>query len=327
MRNIMSTNSSEWTISYRHIGIILISFVLGLIAALLISNAQATTSTNFTTTELISFVLSVILSGASIVLAIAAIALGKSSELAVINRSDESIRIQTEVFTKTTDALQGIKSSTDVTEKRIEDIISGRAGDISKQIAEFANEGANVGSIDIKELEEKIKNSITGSFENKVVSEDEKKRRMERRGEYQKIRMEYEKYHDIFLYEIANKENVKILKLGHGYPRSENKDLYERYDAVYEKENKLVAVSTLEPANNDKFLRSINEMLPAFASAMKAEQIDKLYLIFFEEEADGEKFTQANQIISMMKTEISSRIQLCPVSYSETKIFAESVEL
>lgn len=68
----------EWSVSYRQIGIVILAFFLGMIAALLLSNAQLGTTTAFTTTELIGFTLSVVLAGASIVLAIAAIALGNS---------------------------------------------------------------------------------------------------------------------------------------------------------------------------------------------------------------------------------------------------------
>jgi len=138
--------NDAWTISYKHVGIIVFSFSLGLIGALLISNSQSASTTSFSTTELIGFVMSVILSGASIVLAISAIALGRSSERAVIDRSDESIRLQNEVFVRTNEALQRIEASTGVTEKRIEDIITGRVGDISQKIAGLASEGAS-GSI------------------------------------------------------------------------------------------------------------------------------------------------------------------------------------
>ena len=114
----------EWSISYKQIGVVLFAFALGVIFSLLLSNTQTGNPTTFTTTELIGFVLSVILSGASIVLALSAIALGKISEQSVL-RSDESIRLQNEVFVKTTEALQRIEASSGGIEKRIEDIISG----------------------------------------------------------------------------------------------------------------------------------------------------------------------------------------------------------
>ena len=149
--------NKAWTITYKQIGVIVLSFSLGLISALLLKNAGTTQASTFTTTELVGFVLSVIVSGASMVLAVAAIALGRASEQAVVTRSDESIRLQNEVFTKTTEALQRIEASTGVTEKRIEDIIAGRVGDISHQIAEMASKGGKQSPKDFKELEENIR--------------------------------------------------------------------------------------------------------------------------------------------------------------------------
>ena len=142
------------SVTCKQLGCLIISFLLGATVAILISNARVGTSTYFSTTELIGFALTVILSGAATVLAIAAIALGKSSEQAVIKRSDESIRLQNEVFVRTNEALQRIGTSTGVTERRIEDIISGRAGDISQWVAEKAVESKRGGPTSSKELAE-----------------------------------------------------------------------------------------------------------------------------------------------------------------------------
>ena len=140
MSSVHKSEDNERSISFKIIGIVFIAFLLGFAAFGLLNNFSEGGTINFTTIGLIGFVLTIILSGSSIVLAISAILLGKFSEQAMIQRSDDSIRIQNEVFQKTTDALQRIESSTGVTEKRIEDIISGRVGDISYKIAEIATE-------------------------------------------------------------------------------------------------------------------------------------------------------------------------------------------
>ncbi len=98
--------TKEPLISLRLIGGLVIAFLLGFTACGLARNAINSASLSFTTPELINFVLSVLSSGASIFLAIAAIALGKFSEQAIMQRSDESSRLQNEVFQETTDALQ-----------------------------------------------------------------------------------------------------------------------------------------------------------------------------------------------------------------------------
>ncbi len=313
----MSAELKEWNISYKQLGIILMSFILGLIVALFILNSQASVQTNFTTTELISFVLSVILSGASIVLAIAAISLGKLSEQAVISRSDESIRLQTKVYTKTTDALQCIKASTGVTEKRIEDIISGRAGDLSRQIAEMATDETASGNLDVKELEEKIRNSIAGSLE-KEESEEEVKRRKERRQKRLKLREEYNKHHKMLLYKFANSDDTKIIKIGHGTPDSTDEEIYSRYDGVFNKGENIIAVSTFMPEINEAYQRkNISEIITNLAIKMEPENISNLYLIFFEESEGSEIIINSKKSLTLIKDELASRIIINPVKYSE----------
>lgn len=323
----MKENNDEWSISYKQIGIIIVSFVLGLIVALLLSNSQGNMSSNFTTTELIGFVMSVILSGASIVLAIAAIALGKSSEQAVINRSDQSIRLQTEVFTKTTDALQAIKSSTDVTEKRIEDIISGRAGDLSKQIAELASDETVSGNIDVRELEEKIKKSLTQSFEKREPSEVEREERIKRRAEMKFRREQYEKHHDALLYALANKPEVKIEKLGHGTPSTDS-DPKERYDAIFTKNGVKTAISTFMPVESERMMdRGYREVLQALAAPLKNENISKLYLVQFEGHDPKWDNKSLMEAIGLMKQDIASRIDVVNIQYADTEKWADSIEL
>jgi len=322
----MDKKSEEWTISYKQIGLILMSFSLGLIVALLMSNSQNSEITNFTSTELVGFVLSVILSGASIVLAIAAIALGKSSEQAVINRSDESIRLQTEVFTKTTDALQSIKSSTGVTEKRIEDIISGRAGDISRQIAESVSDETASGNIDVKELEEKIRKSITGTME-KEETEEEKQKKEERRKKVKERREIYEKNHEKLLYAIANLPGTKILKLGHGYPTKNDTSDYSKFDAVFEKANGNIAVSTFAPMINERYvISSMAEMISNLATSFEKDNMQELKLFFFEQNSEGDIFNAATQSIHLMKDKLKNKIKLIPIKYCELDKWIEENE-
>ena len=323
----MKENKDEWSITYKQIGVVTISFVLGVIVSLLLSNSHTNTTTNFTTTELIGFVMSVILSGASIVLAIAAIALGKSSEQAIMNRSDESIRLQTEVFTKTTDALRAIKSSTDVTEKRIEDIISGRAGDLSKQIAEIATDEAVAGKINVKELEEKIRRSLTQSVDVNEESEAEKQQRQKRRVETRERRDRYLKMHDKLMYSLANNNDVKLFKLGHGTPSTEISP-FERYDAIFLKNDSKIAISTFMPLDPDHVMvRSYSDVLSALAIPLEEQNISKLYLIQFEDSEIKQDISPLEQTLTLMKPEISSRIEVVKLSYSDIENWTDSVKL
>lgn len=319
----MRNENELWKITYKQLGVILISFVIGLVTALLISNSQQDSVTSFTTTELIGFVLTVVVSGASIVLAISAIALGKTSEQAVIKRSDESIKLQTDIFTKTTDALQSIKASTGVTEKRIEDIISGRAGEISRQLAEIASDETVTGKIDMKELEEKIKKSITGTLEREETEED-KKRRMARRQELQAKRKQYHKAHDKLLYSIANKDGVGIVKFGHGTPSFDVTEEYGRFDGVFKQNKHTLAVNTFMPTEPDRYMRSsLGEIFVNLAAGVKSDNIDKLHLVLFEEDENSPMAVSANQALSTLNESFVNKTQIHAISYAQADSFSE----
>ena len=105
------------------IGLVL---VVGIVCGLLLNNFLDSKQITFGTESLISFVFTIALGAAAIILAVITIVLSRFSEDALTQRSDEGIRLQTEVFAKTTEVLSRIQASTGVTEKRIEDIISGR---------------------------------------------------------------------------------------------------------------------------------------------------------------------------------------------------------
>ncbi len=326
----MSNSSQKWVISFKQLGIIIISFVFGVIAALLLSNSQVSTVTNFTTTELIGFVLSVILSGASIVLAIAAIALGKSSEQVLISRSDESIRLQNEVFTRTTDALQNIKSSTGVTEKRLEDVISGRAGDFSKKIARIVNDESKEGPLDVDELEEKIRSSILENSK-QTEGEDVKKKRLEIRKKRRERSKTYECFHNNFLYSLINKLGAKILRLESSSPLKKTTQKYAVYDAVFEVNGQMLAVSTFAPPVDDeevKYLHNeLNTVTTRLAGGMEENGIDKLFLVFFEQREDSEYMQKAREYISPFRENLVSKINITGVHYDSVDEWVNKFQL
>ena len=313
-------NNTKWTISYSQLGLLLLTFTLGVIAALMISNVQEGSSTTFTTTELIGFVLSVILSGASIVLAVTAIALGKSSEQAVIKRSDESIRLQNEVFIKTTEALQRIEASTGVTEKRIEDIISGRVGDISHQIAELATSGGKRRPRDTKELEESIRRSLLRTIR-KESSEEELKTRKQKLIEEKEKEKRYQMSHERFLLTVANKNGVKAEKIGHGSISEEGDDLF---DGIFNLENQRIAISTFrEEVGSD----SIQEFISKGAAEVNKGNINKFIIVLFSDEEKDERARALSDQLSLMKEEIADNISIVTSSYDNPEEAAEKIKL
>lgn len=295
-------NKHRWMISYNQIGLIIFTLLLGIVLGLLVTNTQTGSPSSFTTTELIGFVLSVILSGASIVLAITAIALGKSSELSIMRRSDESIRLQNEVFIRTTDALQRIESSTGVTEKRIEDIISGRVGDISQQIAEMATGGGKYQVRDPRELEENIRKSLIKTLREERGGSVNDEERLEKRKKLEEERDKYQVAHEQALYVIANMEGVDIEKVGHGNLSLSGRELF---DGLYSKNDKKFAVSTFVSKTP---IGILTEFAGKAASEIAKGYVNSVYMIVFHPEDKDEIEKEVKEHLSTLKDELANNI-------------------
>lgn len=294
----MNQNGKEWVISYKQLGLIIASFCLGAIAVLLLSNSSSQVTTTFSPTELIGFVLTVILSGASIVLAIAAIALGKTSEQAVINRSDESIRLQNEVFIKTTEALQRIEASTGVTEKRIEDIISGRVGDISQRIAELTSSTRLGKRLSPEELEKEIRKSIIEEVRSQKDPEEEKDRMRKRKERAER----YEKFHQAVISSFANRKDSIAVKLGHG---KFDGDGLELFDGVYNFNEIIVGVS----AFSGKASEFLGEFSSKVAKAIVNGDINASVLVLDGDASEEEEAQRVlNESLSIYKGNLSEII-------------------
>lgn len=218
-------SEAKWSVSLKQLTLFVVYILVGAASAEIIRNISDAEKLAFSTTELIGFILSVVLSAASIVLAIAAIWLGKVSELSVIRRSDESIRLQNEVFVRTTEALQRIEASTGVTEKRIEDIIQGRVGDISHKIAELAS--GRTGLMKDKEsIEEEIRRSILEGVRSDNKSEFEGQRQ-ERAVLAEQRRTRYKTFHKAMLTAFANNKNFVVKKIGDGSYQGSGDEIFD----------------------------------------------------------------------------------------------------
>ena len=312
------------SISLKVVGIIFISFLLGFSAYGLFQNLFGKENISFSTIGLIGFALTTLLAGASIVLAISAIMLGKFSEQAMIQRSDESIRLQNEVFQKTTDALQRIESSTGVTEKRIEDIISGRVGDISYKIAEIATESRKGKSKrSFEEIEEEIRSSIMQSLEKERFNldyaqrqearkkrEEEEKKKKEEKAKEEKI---YQGNHQIVLRAFANRNDLKVIKTYHGSPWEEGDDIF---DGIYKMENDLkIAVSTFRSDIDPEFMK---EYIPKALNELKKSNVTFVYTFLFEE---NEKIKESfDELVNIASEELKNKIKLIIAKPSSLEI-------
>lgn len=310
-----SKRKQEWSITFKQLGVLILAFSLGIIAAILFSNASVSSPTTFSTTQLIGFVLTVILSGASIVLAISAISLGKSSEQSVIQRSDESIRLQNEVFQKTTDALQRIESSTGVTEKRIEDIISGRVVDLSQKIAQIATEKQEGPSgLNAEEIEEMIKKSLYQSLREEGImrmrtAPDEERRHVEeeRMKERQQKISEYEILHNRLLVALSSREDLTALKMGKGNLTASGDDLF---DGIYlSKDEKRIGV--IDFADHHQ-VDSVRGMTNTALHELQRGRVAQVHIVLF---GSIKSFEEAfADTIALTAKELKSRISItiCP---------------
>jgi hypothetical protein len=303
------------TISFKLLSGLLITFLAGYFANNLIANANSISIYSFSTPDLINFILSVLLSGASIVLAISAISLGKFSEQAMIQRSDESIRLQNEVFQKTTDALQRIESSTGVTEKRLEDIISGRVGDLSQKIARIATESKKSdGSLQPEEIEDLIRKTLLQSFGNYGVfpsrhSLQETEALVASQKQKQEDREKYHGYHDKLEAAITQRSDLRALKLGQGTPSESGLKLFD--DVIINKNGKKIGIIDFPSHMEPSFVRQATE------NALKELQlnipiVDFVQILIYESNTALESVYK--EIVSIVDPVLKSKISfsVCP---------------
>jgi len=296
--------SKPYTIKIATLSLIIGSFIFGFVTAIIIKNQSSNESIQFTTLELLSFVISILLSCSSLVLAIVAINLGKSSESMMVDRSDESIKIQNEVFAKTIEALGRIESSTGVTEKRIEDIISGRAGDIADRL--LSDKIVHRG--DKQQLEEEIRNSLRAELnlnsriERQKKEEEDKKQREE-------AWKKYVIYKEKVMLSFTNLDNIKALRISDGTFGGENEELV---DGLFERNNIKIGVCTFsgDKAISTKFLiDKLDEFINKLAVEITKGTFNKVYFVFDEDTETTEKYkTTLDRIKKLMKEEIAESI-------------------
>ncbi len=240
-------------------------------------------------------------------LAVVAITLSKASEQAMINRSDESIKLQNDVFIKTTEALTRIQSSTGVTEKRIEDIISGRVGDISERVANRAVNERLVTGRGRKELEEELKQSILKEL---LPASKTKEDTEEKTHKLEVVGKQYSKFRDLVTLGLANSENIKAEKIGDGSFSGKEEELV---DGLYSANGVRFGVCTFTTNKeyNEEFRTA--ERFPAFLSGIYQEIgsgfFDRMFLAF-DSEFDGENEfrTRIDESSKLIREDIVNKV-------------------
>lgn len=154
-------------VSMANISIVVIAFGIGFVIALFLQNFLAKQDITLTTQQLILLVFTVAVGAASVILAVVAIVISRKAEESLTRRSEEGIRLQNEVFLRTNEVLSKIQTSTGLTEKRLDDIITGRAGVIAQ--AALDKSLGMPEPILTKEMAQKIKEDLARSIKEELV--------------------------------------------------------------------------------------------------------------------------------------------------------------
>lgn len=215
-------------IKFSQLLLVVVCLVIGLIMNNLIQNISDKELLNFSTIELISFTITILLSASSFVLAILAISMSRSSEKLLIDRNDKGINQQSELFMRTIEILNRIESSTGVTEKRIEDIIAGRTGELTSKLVRD--------KIIPQSSKEKLDKEFEIDQSKKFVSKEEKEREiaaLQQKKEVLENALKYYKESTKNLFsKIANTDSINLINIGEGDINGSGDDLL---DAFYKK--------------------------------------------------------------------------------------------
>ncbi len=312
------------TIPLSAMAIAVAAFVIGILTTLLFLRIMQPLPESFSASGLITFIFGIALSAAAIVLAVVAITLGKASEQAMVQRSDDSIRLQNEVFTRTTDALQRIESSTGVTEKRIEDIISGRVGAISDRIVERLLEDNGVRPKNRTALEREVRESVLQGVSPSRSPSHEASDVITKRTE---AMHRYTEFTDTVLLAVTNIPDVSAVKIGGGLYGSQGFGLA---DGVYKKGPHIVAVCTF---SSDELLLdrfwgdgAFKTFLLSIAKEISASTFATVALVFDSALRAESPFVGAfEDFKKVAKPEIASAVRLLSGGSEDVK--ASLVEL
>lgn len=224
-----------------------VAFTVGLVSGMVIINLTTSHGTTVSTTAIISFTFTVALGAAAIILAAITIVLSRSAEDSLIRRSDEGIRLQNDVFVRTTEVLSTIQASTGVTEKRLEDIISGRTGVIAQEVFDRSFPKGET-SLSL-EAEERLKNSLADSLKQELIPliadrplvTERRLLEMEaRQNTAVKVSERWKKFRQSVVAELVKLDQTKVVSETQGCTDSDTME--EFWDAVLDIEGRRVAL-------------------------------------------------------------------------------------
>jgi len=317
--SFIKENQTEKMIRVKDLSAYLFAFLIGIFLVLLFQDIFSKDLSTFSSLELITFTFSIALSGASIFLALAAIDLGKKSEQLMMIQNEESIHLQNEIFTKTNETLLKIGTSTGITEKRIDDMISGKVISISKTVANEIDDGTK--NTTKTEIEDSVRKSILealrpispNSMQTSAppeVNEITKKEQLR-----DKL---YESFNQSIMFGIANLGKFKIEKIKEGLITSPGD---EAVDGIFTIENKRFAVCTFlggpEYRMNFKLV-NIKKFYETIVQEIANGHFSKIFLVFSQKVDENNNFVIGyNSAKEIVRPEILENIILIDGTASE----------
>ena len=310
-----------------------ITLVLGLVGGLVISTLLSQRQISFSVVSLISFVFTIALGSAAIILATITIVLSRHAEDALIRRSDEGIKLQNEVFVRTSEVLSKIQASTGVTEKRLEDIISGRTAPIVQEAvakSKLAEAGLNKQVIDkiSKDLAESLKSEITplvrfgpAKAEKKLAEIESKQKKSE------EITARWNEFRSQVVSEVLKIGGVELISETEGDAGSEISEEFwdllikangKRFgfdihtkEQVYEKEGGFCGL-TSKQSSRSRLIKSLSWQ--AFQ-----DNIDKVFVAFDEDVWSEQGIAELVKLVDSFNSN-SKRPKIVPLSGSPEEI-------
>lgn len=299
----------------------IVIFALGIVAGILYGNSMHEQGVSLSTPSVISLFFTVALGAASIVLAVIAISLSRNAEDAIIQRSDEGLHLQNEVFLRTNEVLMKIQSSTGVTEKRIEDIIAGRTGAIAQEAVERSLDKDRVSLSPAElmkirtELAESLRQEIRplltdSSSPGLVYSDAQSMHARDIRGS--DIRVQFSAFKGQLIEKLKMLPSVSRLNRGQGKPSGRSKE--EFWDATCVIDGKLIGICVfignhfMDPAGSFYYWQLDAERAISFARSLVIRiQEDEIDLAILACDTDLSMIANVSAVFSNVQSSVGAQ--------------------
>lgn len=345
-RKKTATAASAKGVPVETLGIILGSAILGATAAFSILRAMQGGIETISTTGLLSFLLTLGLSVSAIILAIAAIALSRTAERTIAQKSEETSALQTTMVAQTVAAIERMEASVRHLGEELADTIYDNFEMMSAEIQESLP-SCDVLRADVTEAverslaeamivfeqqdaptqlaEEAAVVEETAAVEEESVVEPEEAVEVLPEPEppapepvtdemREKADKKYGEFKDIILLGIANYPGVIARKIGEGQYRTEGDELV---DGAFVIQNEKVAVCTFctSPAIMDRFMGetgdSFNGFLQSLFTELKRSHFTRVFMVFDGQLTNTSPYAKAlNALSGRIDAETFARFEL-----------------